>query len=110
MKGLPELVELICDALNAKIERVEGENSDLNARIGQLNEEKSQLIPECPVNIKLRLQFPTNSSFICKVCFEQFKKDQPIFSCRGGHHLCGDCKAKKTIKVRDWLISRSILF
>ena len=62
-KGLPELVDLICDALNAKIERVVEENSGLNAKTKQFQEEKSRLIPECPVNIKLRLQFPTNPMF-----------------------------------------------
>ena len=53
-KGLPDVVDLICDAMSTKIEQQ-------NARINQVEEEKAEelssslleKIPECPVNIKL---------------------------------------------------------
>ena len=60
-KGLREVVDLISDALIAKIEQLEEERSGLNARIDKVEEEKAEelsrkmleKIPECPVNIKL---------------------------------------------------------
>ena len=35
--------------------------------------------------------------------------DLPIFSCVVGHHLCGSCKASKTVKVKDWFADKFIL-
>ena len=60
-KGLPEVVDLICDALNAKNVQLEKEKYGLDERIDQVEEEKAEelsrniqeKIPECPVNIKL---------------------------------------------------------
>ena len=48
-KGLPDVVDLLCEAMSTKIEQ-------LNARIDQVEEEKAssllEKIPECPVNIQ----------------------------------------------------------
>ena len=43
-----DLVDLICEAMGAKIGKLQEENYGLK-------EEKAQLIPECPVNMKLYL-------------------------------------------------------
>ena len=95
--GLSGVLRLLFDVLKAKISQVEEKKSQMNSSI-------LQKIPECPVNINLYYMVSDQSPFmffLYKVCFEQFKKGKPIFSCLGGHHLCGKCKAQKTIKVRE---------
>ena len=62
-KGLGEVVDLISDALNAKIDQLEKERSGLKARIDKVEEEKAEelsrnmqeKIPECPVNYQTLL-------------------------------------------------------
>ena len=63
-KGLAEIVDLLCESMEAKIEQLEVEKSQLVEEKSQLEEEKSQMsqsilekIPECPVNSQLRSQF-----------------------------------------------------
>ena len=60
-KGFPEVIEEICDAMNAKNVELEKEKNGLNARIDAVEEEKAEelssslleKIPECPVNNNL---------------------------------------------------------
>ena len=60
-KGFPEVIEEICDAMNAKNVELEKEKTGLNARIDAVEEEKAEelsislleKIPECPVNNNL---------------------------------------------------------
>ena len=46
-KGLPEMIELISDALNTKIEQLQEEKAE------ELSRNMLEKIPECPVNINL---------------------------------------------------------
>ena len=75
--------------MEARIEELEEENTELTI-------DQMEKIPECPVNIKLHFtlsdKFP--QCFISQVCFDQFKKDRPVFSCPVGHHICGACKVE----------------
>ena len=63
-KSLAEIVDLLCEAMEAKMEQLEEEKSQLEEEKSQLEDEKAQLsqsilekIPECPVNSQLRSQF-----------------------------------------------------
>ena len=103
-KGLLEFVDLISDALNAKIKQLEEEKAE------ELSSSLLEKIPECPVNIKLCFKKSMFYLFNFKVCFEKFKKDQPVYSCLAGHNLCGTCKANRTIKVRLLIDLPTILF
>ena len=46
-KGFPEVIEEICDAMNAKNVQLEEEKAE------ELSNSLQEKIPECPVNIKL---------------------------------------------------------
>ena len=47
-KGLPEVVDLLCDAMCARIELLEEEKAGLSNSV-------LEKIPECPVNVKVYL-------------------------------------------------------
>ena len=55
------MVDLLCDALSAKIEQLQEEKAE------ELNRNLLEKIPECPVNIQLHLTFyklPSNVVFV----------------------------------------------
>ena len=55
-KGLPEVVDLLCDAMCARIELLEEEKTGLSNSV-------LEKIPECPVNAKFYLESTRNVFF-----------------------------------------------
>ena len=55
------MVDLLCEAMEAKIEHLEKKNSQLEEeKKSQLSQSLLEKIPECPVNSHLRSQLQTN--------------------------------------------------
>ena len=54
-KGLPEVVDLLCDAMCARIELLEEEKTGLSNSV-------LEKIPECPVNVEFYLEITRHVS------------------------------------------------
>lgn len=55
-KGLPEVVDLLCDAMCARIELLEEEKAGLSNSV-------LEKIPECPVNVEFYLETTRHALF-----------------------------------------------